>query len=333
MAHANTPIADRPGPLSRRLALLAQWGIEDVPCRPARQPEPPCDDEFLALPAAQDLRYKLVPHADLLAHRCRTPAGMLGLPLRLLRGLFKVVIGPWLDMQTRFNQAVVQALLHEQASSRTYLEQLSRHVRNQRAVLDDFAERLDRDLASLGQMQRLSIRHVIETLEQRSHRLAPPPSGNGAAPRALEQVFLQTWLPRPPARLLAVGGEDEDALELSDLGYQVVADNRLTPDNGSEPAYPNGGFDAVVWLARSGAGRGLLSAFQCLLRSGGRAVVRLTLDESVPQALPADFRLLEAAFAVAEGHDWTYTTDAAVVASLRARGASGGIALIAAEKQ
>jgi hypothetical protein len=332
MSDAKTLTPDRPGALSGRLALLARWGLEDVPCRPARQPASASDEEFLALPAAQDLRYHLVPYADALGHRCLTPPGLLGLPIRFLRGFFKFVIGPWFDLQTRFNQAAIQTLLHEQASSRHYLEQLARHMRNQRTVLDDFADRLDRDLASLGQMQRLTIRHVVETLEHFSPRRALATSSNPAA-QALEQVFLQTWLPRPPARLLAVGGEDGDALELADLGYQVVADNRMTPDNAVDPAYPASAFDGAVWLARSGAGRGLLSAFQCVLRSGGRAVVRLTLDEPVKQALPADFRLLEAAYALSEGHDWTYTSDAALVNSLRARGASAGTALIAAEKQ
>jgi hypothetical protein len=333
MPHAKTPISDRSGALTRRLALLAHWGLEDDISPP---PTAETDDaeDFLALPAAQDLRFTLAPHADVLAHRCATPAGAAGLPLRLLRGFFRLVIGPWLDKQTLFNKAVLSSLQHEQQSSRGYLEQLVAHVRNQRTFVDDFARRLDHDLTEFGQVQRLGFRYVVEAVEQSVARPSgTATNGHTAATQALEQVFLQTWLPRPPARLLAIGDDDTDVLELADLGYQVVADNRLPAPNESDAAHPSGAFDAVVWLARSGAGRDVLSAFQCALRSGGRAVVRLALADAVHQPLPADFRLLEAAYAVADGHDWTYTSDATVVESLRARGASAGIALIAAEKQ
>src|SRR5258708_10756085 len=317
MSHAKAALPDGAGPLTRRLALLAHWGLEDAPCRPAPPQEPPDGgEEFLVLPAAQDLRFNLVPYADVVGHTCTTPAGMLGLPLRLLRGFFKVVIGPWLDIQTLFNQAVIKTLLHDQTSSRNYLEQLVRHVRNQRGVVDDFGERLDRDLKSLGQMQRLDVRHVVEALEQSVARHAVAPvDGNEAATRALEQVFLQAWLPRPPARLLAVGDMDGDGLELADLGYQVVADSGLPASDESRYAYSAGAFDAVVCLARSSAVRGLLNAFQCLLRSGGRAIVAVTLDEGGRQPPPAGLRLLGTAYAVGARHASTYTAHQAVVDS------------------
>src|SRR5260370_1911207 len=115
---------------------------------------------------------------------------------------------------------------------------------------------------------------------------------------------------------------DGDGLELADLGYQVVADSGLPASDESRLAYSAGAFDAVVCLARSSAVRGLLNAFQCLLRSGGRAIVAVTLDEVVRQPLPAGFRLLETAYAVAAGHEWTFTSDAAVGESPRARGAA-----------
>src|SRR5258708_22383754 len=167
MSHAKAALPDGAGPLTRRLALLAHWGLEDAPCRPAPPQEPPDGgEEFLVLPAAQDLRFNLVPYADVVGHTCTTPAGMLGLPLRPLLGFFKVVIGPLLDIQTLFNQAVIKTLLHDQTSSRNYLEQLVRHVRNQRGVVDDFGERFDRDLNRRGQMPLMYVRLIYDAMVQ-----------------------------------------------------------------------------------------------------------------------------------------------------------------------
>jgi hypothetical protein len=317
MPVAERPPLDRADALARQIALAAYWGLEDVPHRPDAQPAGD-DAQFLALPARQDLRFNLEPYADLLNHACPTPAGLFGLPLRLLRTAFKFLLGPWLDLQTLFNQAVLKTLLHEQHAFGTYLEQVARHVRNERAELAELQVRFsgcDQDVDTLRQQQRLVLRHVVETLEKSG---AAVPERRAVPPRVLAQVFVQTWLPRPPARVLALDGAGGDDLGLTALGYHVV-------ENVSTAAHADARFDAVVCLA-PGIGH---EHWPDRLRPGGRAVVAVRLDGVQP---PPGFRLLETAYALAGESDWTYTSDPAVVAALRARGPLDGVAYLAAEK-
>jgi hypothetical protein len=276
--------------------------------------DPAADDEpFLAFPANNDLRNTLVPYSDVLSHTCSTPRGAVGLPIRLLRCLVKSVMRPWLDIQTLFNQAVIKALITNEAPWRAHLEQLARHVRQQQAVVALLRSRLD------------------EELEMRK---PPRRTTSPISVRALEHVFLQTWLPRPPARLLELGDHDGSGLDFGALGYQVMTDNQSTADRLAKPAYPESAFDVVVCLPRSGGSPELLSAFHCGLRSGGRAIFSLNLDNLVAasELLPPSFRLLETAYVVSGDQDWTYTSDVDLVKSLGARGAVHGIALMAAEK-
>ncbi len=317
MPVAERPPPDRAGALARQIALAAYWGLEDVPHR--TDAEPVGDDaHFLALPARQDLRFNLEPYSDLLGHACTTPPGLFGLPLRLLRTGFKFLLGPWLDLQTLFNQAVLKTLLHEQEALRTYLEQVARHVRNERAELAELQVRFsgcDQDVDTLRQQQRLVLRHVVETLEKSDaaaseHRTVPP--------HVLAQVFVQTWLPRPPARVLALGGAGGDDLGLTALGYHVV-------ESVSTAAHGEAALDAVVCVAPDG-----WANWSACLRPGGRAVVAVRLDAVQS---PPGFRLLETAYALAGERDWTYTSDPAVSMTLQARAdITDGVAYLAAEK-
>ena len=339
MPVTDSPFTGRAAALVRQLALATQWGLQDVPYRAAPPAPPPeVESEFLALPAAQDLRFNLEPFADLLGHPGSKSAGLRGLPLRLVRGFFKFVMGPWLDVQTRFNRAVLQTLLHDQASSRQYLEQLAAHARHQQILLlnqqADTHGRLgqcEHGLATLRQAQRLAVRHAVQALE-RSLPGTTPGDGDSVSARAVEQVFLQTWLPRPPAQVLVIGGEAGEALNLATLGYQVVTDNGSALEQETKPAHVDAAFAAVVCLSRSCAVHKLFQGFYNVLRSGGRAVVTVPLADPVRQSPPNGFRLLETAYAVRAGHNWTYTTDAAVVESLQTRGPVAGVLMIAAEK-
>jgi hypothetical protein len=177
MPGSTLPPTDSAGMLARQLAVAAHWGLEDVPIPPPPNGRPSADGKaFLNLPAAQDFQFNLEPYGDVLGHTCNTPAGILGSPLRMLRGLFKFVMGPWLDIQTLHNQAVLKTLLHEQASGRTYLSQVAAHIRNQQRELTEVYDRLDRctrELDGLKQVQRVSIRHVVEALEQMVVRNPP----------------------------------------------------------------------------------------------------------------------------------------------------------------
>jgi hypothetical protein len=241
------------------------------------------------------------------------------------------VLGPWLDLQTLFNRAVLQTLLHDQASSRAYLYQLAEHVRHHQAVGQDMHERID----ALQQAQRLSVRHVMQSLERDFGRAALTETNSSAASaRVIEQVFLQAWLPRPPAAVLVLGSEDGDGMRLAAHGYQVIADNGSTGEKRSPSAHSDAAFDAVVCLARSGVGPNTFDRCRRALRPGGRAIVGVMLDDATTHApaLPSGFRLIKTAYAVGGERGWTYTSDAAVVESLRTRAPLACISFLAAEK-
>jgi hypothetical protein len=339
MPVANPPSSDRAGALARQVARAAHWGLEGLPGPNAPPlPEPTDEAHCLSLPAAQDLRDNLERYADLLGHTCKTPAGVLGLPLRLVRGCCKFVMGPWLDLQTVFNRAVVRTWLHDQASSRAYLEQIALHVLKHQGEIQNLLARFSGgsdDFETLRQQQRLLLRHVVEALE-RSGGGQPfmGATGRPISPRVLGQVFLQSWLPRPPADILILGGEAGDGSELAMLGYRVIADSGLTVDEAPKLAHPDNAFDGVVYLARRGADRVWFERFQRMLRPRGRAVLGLTLENAAAHfpPVPNGFRLLETAYALNGDGAWTYTSDAAVVASLGARGPVAGAVFVAAEK-
>jgi hypothetical protein len=339
MPVANPPSSDRAGALARQLALAAHWGLEDLPGPSAPPLSEPADEAHsLSLPAAQDLRHNLERYADLLGHNCKTPAGVLGLPLRLFRGCCKFVMGPWLDLQTTFNRALVRTLLQDQASSRAYLEQLALRALNHEGqiqhLLGRFAGGGD-DFEALREQQRLLLRHVVEALERSG--LGQPMAGANGRPisaRVLARVFLQAWLPRPPADVLILGGEAGDGSELAMLGYRVVSDNSLTANDARKLAHPDNAFDGIVCLGRRVADREWFDGFQRILRTGGRAIAGLTVENAAVHSalVPHGFRLLETAYALGGDGAWTYTSDAAVVASLGARGPIAGAVFVAAEK-
>ena len=213
MSLAPHPTLDRIHTLTRQLAVAADWGLDDVPAQ--RAPCPPAagtgadDAHFLALPAAQDLRFNLEPFADVRGHRCTTPAGLRGLPLRMLRR-HQVPDGTVAGNAGTLQRAVLHTLLHEQATGRTYLEQLAAHLRNQQGELHRAAACGGR----CGSVRETCASTSVWPCSRLSKPCSVPPLTPTTALPALStavvgQSFAQTWLPEPPAQVLNLDAGDE----------------------------------------------------------------------------------------------------------------------------
>ncbi len=331
MATKSPPFSESAATLARHIGLAAQWGLDDIALSSTpnanasqRQPSRSTAD---AMPAAQDINFNLDPFADVLGHNCATPTGPFGLPVRLLRRCFKIVMGPWLQKQTLFNQALVRSWLQEQASSRGCLERLDEQVR----TLEDQLREAATLLKSLRLNQRLALRHVVETLERAAPRQQPADAGNHPlSEQVVSQVFLQKWLPPPPAKVLIWDDAMSDVHGLSALGYQLVTS--CGSAELSNLGSLDGELDAIVSLGRPLTGQPLFGD-QRALRHGGRVIGKLTHPDSEGAVLQLiGFRLLEVACKSETGLAWTYRRDISMSEALRVCGTADSVALIAAEK-
>lgn len=192
----------------------------------------------------------------------------------------------------------------------------------------------------------------------------------GISERILEHIFVHTRLPAPPGRLLDIGcAESTNAIEMASLGFQVVGvDMRALPlshpnfemvqANLISLPFPDNAFDVVVSLStieHVGLGwyckteedetdfKAALEAFR-VLRPGGRMILTVPFgkagqtpvhriyDRARLEEMLRPFRIVELAFGLRDGQNWTYSADRARAEATDSVTRVSAIALVVVEK-
>ncbi len=316
----------RPSP--RELADAMREGLDRRRfCAPA-----PAGPDFGPL-AQLEPRHRVLAYADLVglppAARCRVGARFVG----WLRRAFRVFLRPWLDLQTRFNEGAAEVLLAHHAELLRCLNDLCGQGRRVTELFHHFHEE---------QEARQLLAQRLDRLDGAGPRTPPPPEGSE---HVLEQVFLHTRLPAPPAQLLELSwGPAARGVELTSLGFQVtgVALDALPPPPGGGPAglpFPDESFDVVVALsdlAQAGRSADLHAVAEAarVLRPGGRLLLSVpfgradggSYDRARLEALLRPLAVVELTFGVRRGGRWAFAADEP------AGGPRGALALAVAEK-
>jgi hypothetical protein len=316
----------RPSP--RELADAMREGLD----RRRFSAPAPAGPDFAPL-AQLEPRHRLLPYVDLVglppAARCRVGARFVG----WMRRVFRVFLRPWLDLQTRFNEGAAEVLLAHHAELLRCLNDLSGQGRR----LTELFHHLHQE-----QEARQLLAGRIDRLAGEEARTPPPPE---ASDHVLEQVFLHTRLPAPPAQLLELSwGPAARAVELTSLGFQVtgVALDALPPGPHGGPAdlpFPDESFDVVTALsdlAETGPPADLHAVAEAarVLRPGGRLLLSVPYggpngpgyDRARLEALLRPLAVVELTFGVCRGGRWAFAADEP------APGPRGALALAVAEK-
>jgi SAM-dependent methyltransferase len=278
-------------------------------------------------------RHRVLAYVDLVglppAARCRVGARFVG----YLRRVFRVFLRPWLDLQTRFNEGAAEVLLAHHAELLRCLNDLSGQGRRLTELFHHLHEE---------QEARLALAERVNRLVGEAHPTPPTPE---ASEHVLEQVFLHTRLPAPPAQLLEMSwGPAARVVELTSLGFQVtgVALDALPPPAGGGPAdlpFPNESFDVVTALSdlteagQAGDLHAMAEAAR-VLRPGGRLLLSVPFgradgagyDRARLEALLRPLTVTELTFGVRRGGRWAFAADEP------APGPRGALALVVAEK-
>jgi SAM-dependent methyltransferase len=345
-------------PAAERLARALRSGLElreSIPAPPPRSPIP--------FPPRGNVRAFLGPYADSL--QCRLPPARYPLYrlVRAARYLVRKLIAPWLHFQSLFNLSAlsvveqieqrVRALEDAEMALRQTIETLEKtllaytdHELDQPidTLEEAFRLRVNQELGRQGQIGQAGLWFdppVRVQLDRDGPRIAR------VSERILEQIFVHTHLPRPPARLLALGCSDStNAIEMASLGFQVIGvDARPLPlrhpnftmiqTHLAELPFEDEWFDGCVALStlehigldwsnpkERGASDELAVAevFRALKRGGRflltvpfgwRAVtpVQRIYDRAQLDSLLHAFRVVERGYGVHEGDAWSFTLD------------------------
>jgi SAM-dependent methyltransferase len=328
-------------PDAEQLAKALRSGLElrwSIPARAdARYPFPP----------RSNVRPFLERYADSLHY---TPPARRQPLLRLVgmvRSILRKLLGPWLEVQTQFNLSAVSVI--EQVEQRVRsLEETERSLRQTIATLEKtllscadhelsrqvetleegFRLRVNQELSQHGEIARAGLWFrpaVCVRLDRDGPCVAE------INERILEHIFVQTHLPRPPARLLALGcAECTNAIEMASLGFEVVGVD-LRPLPLSHPnftmiqadladlPFEDESFDAAVALSMPSSGaeeQAVAEAFR-VLKGGGRFLVTMPFgrpakhvyDRARLDRMLSAFRVVERGYGIRDGDTWSFTLD------------------------
>lgn len=353
------PATDEMRPTTEQLAQALRTGLElrwSIPPSPATASH--------SFPLHGTVRSFLEPYADARKYPLPRQGKFLHRLVRLARYLLRMLSAPWLHIQSRFNLATVSVI--EQVERRVReLENAERTLRETvetlgKTLLSCTDPQLGRQIETLDEGFRLRVNQELGgegKIAEAGLWFEPPvrveldrdgPRIARVSARILEQIFVHTHLPRPPAHLLDLGcGSATNAIEMASLGFQVVGvDARpmslrhpnftMIQTQLADLPFEDESFDGVVALstqqysglawstsAEGGASleRAVAEVFRVLKRAGR---VLLTLPFGRTTVKPAqhvyyrnqidrllhDFHIIEHGYGVLEGGGWTFTLDA-----------------------
>jgi SAM-dependent methyltransferase len=312
-------------------------------------------------PARSSLNHETQTALQAAADLARLPAlakpGRLSAGVRRLRQVLKTLLRPWLAVQTRYNQLLLDVIVELNAQVRALAAR----------VQEGYDGAANRELGPEGKIARSGLWFnpaVAVRIEEDGPVVA------SVSERILESIFVHTRLPRPPARILDLGcAESLNAVEMASLGFQVLGVD-LRPLPVRQPALlmvradfcrlpvADEAFDAVVslstlehvgldWYGPAAAGctdRHVVAEIRRVLRPGGRLIltipfgqaavtqVQRTYDREMLDGLLGSFRPVELLFGIREGDAWSVTGDGERAAKARSVERVNAVALVVVEK-
>jgi SAM-dependent methyltransferase len=328
--------------------------------------------------AASETCRSLQVHADLLTFPPIAKPGPFSCLVRLLRRVFKPLIRPWLGVQTEFNRLTIEVLqgLHQEIGTlRAKAERSAELVEKCNRAVDQcyeevkhaYDDSVNKELGHNGKISRGGLWFnppVAVRLEDGR------PVVGSISERILEQMFVHTRLPPPPARVLDLGcAESTVAIEMASFGYGVTGvDLRNLPvahpafkmvqaDIASLP-FPADAFDVVVSLstlehvglgwygsaAESSTDHRAIAEIRRVLRPGGRLIltvpygrpamtpVHRVYDRILLDALLSPFERREMVYGIRQGESWSLSADAEAAGRMDSTERVSAVALIVAEK-
>jgi SAM-dependent methyltransferase len=287
-------------PAAEQLARALRTGLElrwSIP-RPRLNP----------FPLGGSVRSFLEPYADTLELRFPRRRSLLHHLVRAVRYLVHMLIAPWLEVQSHFNLSSVSVV--EQVEQRVRaLEDAELEMRQvvevlEKAVLSRADHELGRQVDTLEDGFRLRVNQELSRhgkIGQAGLWFDPPvhvqldrngPRIASVSARILEEIYVQTHLPRPPARLLSLGCcNSTNAIEMASLGFQVVGvDMRPFPLGHPNFTMIQGQLDELPFEDESFDGAVALSTLGCRDRGDLTLQERDTADE---QTVAEVFRVLK----------------------------------------
>jgi SAM-dependent methyltransferase len=345
-------------PAAERLAKALRSGLElrwSIPTSRPNSPNP--------FPPRGSVRPFLEPYADSLRFRLPRRRPLLHRLVWAARCLVRKLIAPWLHIQSHFNLSLVSVV--EQVEQRvrtledaelvlrqaiemlekTLLSRADNELGRQIDTLEDgFLLRINQELGRQGKIGQAGLWFdppVQVQLDRNGPRVA------GVSARILEQIYVHTHLPRPPARLLVLGCCDStSAIEMASLGFQVVGiDSRpmplrhpnLTMIQGHLHELPceDESFDGAVILStlgsrdraglsleeRDAADEQIISEVFRTLKRGARLILTVPFgqsegtlaqplyDRAQLDRLLRAFRIVERGYGIRDADTWSFTLD------------------------
>ena len=184
-------------------------------------------------PDADELSADLRRLGDIEAIPAVAKPGLTSAPMKAARAVLRVLLRPWLAVQTQTNHEVARRL-----------QRLSSDVSGLLRRTPDVEESL----------QQLEAR--LRELERRAASSSSLPSPAQSGPADLERMFVHMHLGRPPARVLVLGSTSSMVNEIAAFGFEVSRSHRDEANTHSAtPADPVGttagdaAFDVVIALA------------------------------------------------------------------------------------